>query len=66
MLTPTQAALALHYEHREREAVASRSRLIAAARLQRRARRRGDHAERAVRRAASAETRARLAWAELH
>jgi hypothetical protein len=65
MLSSEQAVLALHYDHRDREAAASRQRLVAAARLQRRARRRAVRAERASRRAATAEAQARLAWAEL-
>ncbi len=65
MLSHEQAVLALHYDHREREASASRQRLVTAARLERRARRRVARAERASRRAATAEAQARLAWAEL-
>jgi hypothetical protein len=65
MLSHEQAILAMHYDHRDREASASRSRLVTAARLQRRARRRAARAERASRRAATAEARAHLAWAEL-
>jgi hypothetical protein len=65
MLTAEQARLALHYDQRDRQAQACQQRLVTAARLQRRARRQAERAERASRRAATAEARARLAWAEL-
>jgi hypothetical protein len=65
MLSPVQARMACEAIHQEAQAQASRQRLVAAARLQRRAARRAVRAQRASRAAAHAATQATLAWAQL-
>ncbi len=65
MLFPEQARMACEVAHREARSQADQHRLVAAARLQRRAGRKSARAERAVRRADQAAAEARLAWVSL-
>jgi hypothetical protein len=65
MMSPEQARMACEVVQQQAQAQADRQRLVAAARLQRRAARRGVRAERATRAAAHAATQATLAWAQL-
>jgi len=60
-----QARMACEAIQQEARAEACRSRVVAAARLQRRAVRRAERAQRASRRAERAAARATLAWTQL-
>ena len=60
-----QARMVCEVVQQEARAQACSSRLVAAARLQRRAVRRAERAQRAARRAERAAARARVAWAQL-
>lgn len=65
MLSTAQAHLVCTVQSEELQVRACRQRLVAAARLERRARRQIQRAERAARRAEDAASQARLAWAQL-
>jgi hypothetical protein len=65
MIAPEQARMACELFQRETQAQADHQRLVAAARLQRRASRRAARAERATQAAARADAQATLAWAQL-
>jgi hypothetical protein len=65
MLSPEQARMTCEMMQERAQAEASRQRLVAAARLQRRAARRAARAQRASRAAAQAAAQATLAWAQL-
>ena len=65
MLSAAQAHLVCRVQSEELQAQACRQRLVAAARLERRARRQTQRAERAARRAEEAASLAVLAWAQL-
>ncbi|HEX4015657.1 MAG TPA: hypothetical protein VHX15_02885 [Frankiaceae bacterium] len=65
MIAPEQARMACELVQRQAQAQTDHSRLVAAARLQRRAARRAARAERASRAAAHAAAQATLAWAQL-
>jgi hypothetical protein len=65
MMSVVQAQMACDAVQERAQAQADRQRLVAAARLQRRASRRAVRAERAARAAAHAATEATLAWAQL-
>lgn len=65
MIAPEQARMACELFQRETQAQADHQRLVAAARLQRRASRRAARAERATQAAARAAAQATLAWAQL-
>lgn len=65
MIAPEQARMACELFQRQSQAQADHQRLVAAARLQRRASRGAARAERATRAAAHAATQATLAWAQL-
>ncbi len=65
MIAPEQARMACELARKQAQAEASRQRLVAAARLQRRAARRAVRAQRASRAAAQAAAQATLAWAQL-